>query len=308
MSNKIIISFIVPIYNTEEYLSECIESILRKNINKEIILIDDGSKDNSLKVALGYSHKYDFITVIHSQNKGQSSARNKGINIAQGEYIFFVDSDDYLLEIDLNSVYLTALENNIDIIKFQAQQTLEYLNDNKIYYLPKASPLAEHNKAALLNGYECLSLMVDVWTPAICWTMIKKSVLSNNNLFFQENLKAEDQLFYIQLLTCEPNLRVLEIGNIIYNYRLRKNSTMTNISDQFFLDHFSICKLITNWCTEHNLPQNVCERVYIIVAKIYRTATQIYSSFPENKKEKYSYLFTEEIIQFMNNYLSKTST
>jgi hypothetical protein len=124
--NKFAISFILPIYNVELYLTEAIESILKQEISKEIILVDDGSTDSSLAISLDYANKYPFIYVIHSQNKGVSAARNAGLKLARGEYVMFLDPDDFLHpDIQLNSFYQFAVENNINVIKGQYQKKWE---------------------------------------------------------------------------------------------------------------------------------------------------------------------------------------
>ena len=95
-----LISIIVPVYNVENYLKECIDSILRQEFRDyEIILVDDGSKDDSGKICDEYGKKYSFISVIHKKNGGLSDARNFGLKIAKGEYILFIDSDDYIAKI-----------------------------------------------------------------------------------------------------------------------------------------------------------------------------------------------------------------
>src|SRR5699024_11228741 len=91
------ISIFIPVFNTGKYLSECLDSLLNQGLeNYEIIIIDDGSTDNSAEIIEKYSNSYSNIINIYQKNNGQGSARNKGLKIAQGEYIYFMDSDDYL--------------------------------------------------------------------------------------------------------------------------------------------------------------------------------------------------------------------
>ena len=95
------LSIIIPLYNTEEYLERNLDSLLKQDLEKEIIIIDDGSTDQSYVIAKKYSDKYSDIKLIQQENSGQSVARNRGLEIATGEYIFFCDSDDY---VDTNSL------------------------------------------------------------------------------------------------------------------------------------------------------------------------------------------------------------
>ena len=91
-----LISLIIPVYNVEKYLKNCVDSVIKQNYeDMEIILVDDGSKDNSPRICDEYSEKYDFINVIHQKNGGASVARNTGIDAATGKYLMFIDSDDW---------------------------------------------------------------------------------------------------------------------------------------------------------------------------------------------------------------------
>lgn len=109
------ISFIIPIYNTAIYLSECIESILTQRVELEIILVDDGSTDDSLTICLNYVKKYSFITLVHSQNKGQSAARNKAINLAQGKYIYLIEKQ---LSLGLKVIYKRKINEKTCYFRF----------------------------------------------------------------------------------------------------------------------------------------------------------------------------------------------
>ena len=113
------ISVIIPVYNVEKYLSKCIESVLEQDFSDyEIILIDDGSTDTSGKLCDEYAENYSAIKVIHQQNKGLGGARNTGIEAAEGQYLLFVDSDDYIRDNIMTFLYDTAVCNDSDIVAF----------------------------------------------------------------------------------------------------------------------------------------------------------------------------------------------
>lgn len=299
------VSFIIPIFNTEQYLEQCLESILAQPVSKEIILINDGSSDNSLNIALKYSQLYPFITVVSSQNNGQSIARNRGISLARGKYLFFVDSDDYLLNANLDYILIAAEQHNIDVIKLQARrQTQSTDYTGPIYALPSAHETLNRNQGFVISGTECLIKMVEqYWIPAICWSLIKREFLIKNNLFFVENMRAEDQLFYIQVLTCQSDIKVLEMGNVIYHYRVRENSTMTAPTEQFFIDHFKITQLIKQWTLSKHLEGEVQRSINQIIAHIYVSALVIYQEFSEEKKAKHKNYFSAETIDWIKYYL-----
>ena len=116
MEQDYLISIIIPVYNVEKYLRKCLDSIINQTYKKlEIILIDDGSTDNSGKICEEYAKKDDRIIVIHKENAGVSSARNRGIELANGKYIGFIDSDDWIEENMYETLYQNLLQFDVDI-------------------------------------------------------------------------------------------------------------------------------------------------------------------------------------------------
>ncbi|WP_234013282.1 glycosyltransferase family 2 protein [Cronobacter dublinensis] len=118
-----LVSIIIPVYNTEKYIAECLESVLSQYVLGmdaqtaiEIIIVNDGSPDNSLDIINTYKDKYRNILVIHQKNSGQSVARNNAIEIARGEYIFFLDSDDLLPSGAISSLYKLAMETGSEVV------------------------------------------------------------------------------------------------------------------------------------------------------------------------------------------------
>jgi glycosyltransferase involved in cell wall biosynthesis len=135
--NNAVISVIVPIYNVELYLKRCVDSIVEQSYaNIEIILVDDGATDNSPDICDSYAKTDYRIRVVHKENGGLSSARNAGINIMNGEYVLFIDSDDYIEKDMISKLYLVAQEKNADIVTCQFIKVFddghhEYYTDNK---------------------------------------------------------------------------------------------------------------------------------------------------------------------------------
>lgn len=120
MERNIKVSIIIPIYNVEKYLRQCLDSAVNQTLsNIEIILINDGSTDNSSCIAREYSLNYSFIKLIEQKNSGQSIARNKGIDAANGKYIYFLDSDDYIEINAIENLYKEAERNNLDLVLFE---------------------------------------------------------------------------------------------------------------------------------------------------------------------------------------------
>ena len=120
------LSIIVPIYNVAPYLRECVDRVLAQDITDyEIILVDDGSPDECPQICDGYAEKYDNIRVVHKENAGLSAARNSGIKVATGDYIMFVDSDDYLQPNSLGALMEQVKRDNLDVLRFRYQNVRE---------------------------------------------------------------------------------------------------------------------------------------------------------------------------------------
>ena len=114
-------SIVIPVYNTAPYLKECIDSVLNQTQKEiEVIAVDDGSTDNSLEILHELQKKHPQLTVIHQENLGVGGARNTGMALAVGEYIYFLDSDDYIAENALEICYACASENNLDVVLFDS--------------------------------------------------------------------------------------------------------------------------------------------------------------------------------------------
>ena len=193
------ISIIVPVYNTEKYISNCIESILKqKEKDFELLLIDDGSKDQSGRICDTYATKDDRIKVIHKKNGGVSSARNLGIDHAKGEMIFFIDSDD-----TVGPDYLKNLEI-IDDEDF-VQSGVKILEND---YL---KPIMTHED--IFKDYNQFWMQSRQQWPSMC--CLSKKVIEENHLRFDTNLKmGEDGLFnQIFISKCSLMLSYLYLKN-----------------------------------------------------------------------------------------------
>lgn len=218
-----LISIIVPIYNVELYLDECIESIINQTYsNLEIILIDDGSVDNSGKICDKYAKKDKRIRVIHKKNSGVSDSRNYGIKISNGQYIAFIDSDDYVENNYIEVLYTSILDYNADI---------SIVGYNKVYN-SKFEKIELSDKKTLLSSEEFLIKLLNVQTSyGFChMKLYKKSILSN--VLFLTNLKVgEDALFNMEI--CKNIKSVVINEDVLYNYRFHSNSVVRKYDPQY---------------------------------------------------------------------------
>lgn len=208
-----ILSFIVPVYNVEAYLEECLDSLVAQDISYdeyEIICIDDGSTDKSGKILDTYAEKYKNIVVIHKENGGVSSARNYGIDIAKGEYIWFVDSDDFIRENCLHDLQ-ELFKNGYDLINFGGYAFVGGLNEEE-------KELLKENRLAANKTY---------WgyTP---FRIYKRRIITENNIYFNHDIKyGEDEIFNNDVIGFLDKTITLEYTN--YLYRKNPNSAMNTL-------------------------------------------------------------------------------
>lgn len=189
------VSIIIPVYNAERYLRRCLDTIVNQTFkNLEIILINDGSTDNSLNIMNQYKRKHKNIEIINQQNSGQGEARNKGMSIAKGNYITFADADDWLSEDYVEVLYETIKNNNADISVCNMIMVMsKTFKEIKSMKFPKSE----------LNGDEAVrDLLQDKELKSYPWgKLYKKSIFLENNIIFPARMFYEDlgiifQAFY----------------------------------------------------------------------------------------------------------------
>ena len=209
------LSIIIPIYNSEKYISNCIESILNASIPQnefEVIIINDGSTDNSPVIALDYVSKHDNFIYFAQENQGQSVARNKGIEISHGRYIWFVDSDDLICP-DFNYIFNFLVNTpEVDIIKtviktYQEGETPHYKQLDGTY-------THKSGRELLLENYH---------PSSVCNMIFRKSLAIDNNLCFIPNISGEDAEFSHRLYAYSNN--VFTFNYITYLYLHNSNSS-----------------------------------------------------------------------------------
>ena len=210
------ISVIIPVYNVECYLDKCIQSVLSQNfIEYEVILVDDGSTDESGKICDEYSQKYSQIRVIHQKNKGLGGARNTGIEAACGDYLLFIDSDDSIKENMFSFLYNTAFENGSDIVLFG----MDYIDeDDRIIETRRPFNGGIRN----IDSDERMSIFsVDPYA----WNKFyRRELFIKNNIRYPEKIWYEDLCVTPKIILCADKLTLTD--RVFYNYLQRKNSIM----------------------------------------------------------------------------------
>lgn len=209
------LSIIIPVYNVEKYLEECIESIFLQNLSEsdfEVILINDGSTDNSQNICEKIVKEKSNVSLYNQINKGQSSARNLGIQKSQGEYILFVDSDDYLKPFYLKSLLKVIEDKSLDFIGFGYELTRSRFDRSLTF--SDLGIVLEGGGINILERYN--------YNNGPCWYIFKKSILGK--LVFDEGRLCEDGIFTAQLIMKVNNGVILK--NKIYCYFNNEESTV----------------------------------------------------------------------------------
>lgn len=219
MDDRALISVIVPVYNVEKYLRECLDSIVNQTYkNLQIILVDDGSTDTSGKICDEYAEKDKRITVVHQANQGAGAAKNTGLGLIKGEYFSIIDSDDY---IDL-SMYkkMISLMNQYNCEIAQCLLTNKYVNcqyENQYLSFSK--------KYIKQTSIEFLKNILSDWKLALFAIKVFKTSLLKD-IRFPVGRKIDDEFFTYKLV-CNAN-NIVSTSDSFYYYRMRKSSVMNN--------------------------------------------------------------------------------
>jgi len=224
-----VVSIIIPVYNVEKYLTDCLTSLKNQGYESlEIIAINDGSTDDSLLILEEYKEKFSNFKIVNQKNKGQSTARNKGLDLCSGKYTYFLDADDYLLKNTIRNLVNLAEKNNLDLVRFNAgafvEKGFEYNTFNENQYDAKTS-LSENVVYDNKSFLEQVTKEKKGFYPSVCLYFIKTELLKKSNLNFLEGVIHEDELF-CALLMQNPN-RIMYDSNQYFQRRFRPGSTMT---------------------------------------------------------------------------------
>ena len=258
------LSIIVPCYNVERYLRQCLDSVINQTLKDiEIICVNDGSTDTTLQILEEYAEHDDRIKIISQENQGQSVARNKGLDIAIGEFIAFIDSDDAFVDNNALEVILKNFTEEIDFVNFGIFLNTEPNVKTKIKdkdLNPKLS-----GKIKICENIMCK-------TPVYVWNKIfRKSVIDKYSLRFPVGLLFEDCVFtYSYLAVSNYGYYLTER---FYSYLIRKDSTMTSLKkcSKKGIDHIYCMKELFNFYHKNNLIvsyQNFFECQFIQYIKL----------------------------------------
>lgn len=249
------ISIVIPVYNTSKFLNKCLDSVINQDIQEiEIICVNDGSTDNSLEILEQYKIRDERIIIVNKNNGGLSSARNKGISISKGKYILHLDSDDWLENQCLKSLYDYAEENNYDIVSFNFyREFLSYRNEIKIFEFKNREFDSKEYLQSFLEEKEI---------PAIWNKLIKSKIYKENNIEHPlginlgEDLATTPRLIYF-------SKKIGYLDKVYYHYRYNIDSITGIQNGSKRAELFEVFNRLEKFFIDKNLNRNLLYLIFL---------------------------------------------
>lgn len=236
------ISIIIPIYNVENYLCRSLNSIKAQTFSDwECILVNDGSSDRSGEICDFYANCDSRFRVIHQKNKGVSAARNAGLNVAHGDWISFVDADDWIESKTYEKVLKYAKENHTDLV----QWNIQCFSDKGDFKVSSNRPTKNF----------CLDTLSEYFEPSMCVKLVNASIINKNNIRYPEGIAlSEDRLFALQVYLAAKKTFYTE--EIFYHYYMRSNSAGHSMTKDMIMQEISVIKQMEKLCNQYDYDLN----------------------------------------------------
>lgn len=293
----ILLSIIIPVYNVEKYIKKCLESLVNLEIENEILIIDDGSEDDSIDIVKNFKNKYvdKNIRIISQKNRGLSGARNTGIRESKGVYISFIDSDDFINLEKYNEFVEKTIKSKVDIAIGNGYYHYDESNikDKKFF---RSKNLKKYGVSSGINWLEILnkenSYRAEVWDD-----LYRREFLIENHLFFVEELLHEDEMFTIEVMLKAK--KVCYFGIPFYYYVQRENSIMSNKKLRNFTDLKKIIKKILN--ISKNKKNKEVQRFFLEkIHNLYKTILEGFYYLDKKRfiqvKKEYKYVYLKKLL------------
>lgn len=258
-------SVIIPAFNVEKLISQCLKSILNQGISSkeyEIIIVDDGSTDKTVKVIISILKTQKNIILLRQENQKQGTARNNALKIAKGEYIWFVDSDDYIEKNSLLKLYKIAKKKNLDLLCFN-----NYIVKND-QIISITSPLKKLEYDKIYRGKDFINSKEIYCGPCFC--IYKREFLLKNQIWFKEKLTYEDNEFMLRVYYYAN--RVSHINFPLYYVLLTDTSTTRSPSKAPIFDLIKIAKHMMDFCDEIHSKDFTKKNCYFYTVLTFNTA------------------------------------
>ena len=274
-NSKMRLDIIIPIYNCENNISNLLKELCIQNVyNDSIILIDDGSTDDSYNICKYYADRYTNIALIHQQNKGPALARNRGIDIGTNDFIWFIDSDDMIKENALEVIHSYLLYNT-DILCFG--MTMIGLDDNIEIY--KNEQFFDKNKYNVYLGEIFNEIIDKSLFNSLCNKVFKREFLHKNNLYLDEVNLIEDVNYVIKVMSFYPTITAISDSLYIYHRIINCRNT---VSSKYYLDKFDryleLDDKFEELVNKYQLPRDSSKKINdILLCNIYSALVDEYS-------------------------------
>lgn len=306
MKNTPLISVIVPVYKVEKYLAECLDSICRQTYkNIEVICVNDGSPDNCAEILQNYAACDSRITVITQQNQGLSAARNAGFAAATGEYITFVDSDDFISLIMIEELYKKAKQTNADIVVgdlekfYQKGGKPEHIN----YWRRLDNDGVVREEKQMPRVFRAADIYNYTFTSPCyaCCKLYLRSFLQEHNISFVTGIIYEDIIYFLDIIAANPLMSFID--KPFYKYRVQPESTCNKISPKQ-LDILRVYEILRHKIKQYHLEKQLGQNLYHMMKY---NLVWSYFVIPDDCKKQY----VKRVKKFLNrkdynHFLSRT--
>ena len=267
MNNHPILSIIIPLYNCEKYIKQCLDTIFRQEMNEsdfEVIVIDDGSKDSGYSLASEYAKRHQNIFVVKQENQGVACARNNALEKATGDYVTFVDADDMLVSGSLSTLIKIAVENKADIVKAAHKEVPEDA------VCEDFSSSHDNSSIQIMTGEEAI-VNVTRMKEGYCWGyLISRKLITDNRLSFPPKVAfMEDWAFITQAILKSRTFVNADV--LLYLYRRNSSSCMANVTTEKMLLGCQAIDIVANLAKDTSgdvrkkLSDNVCVNINIVL-------------------------------------------
>ena len=292
-TNKPKVSIIIPVYNVDKYLADCLDSVINQTLKEvEIICVNDGSMDSSASILKQYSCDYTNITIINQENQGLSCARNVGVLYAKGEYIYFLDSDDRIEAYAMEEMYNLAHKDALDVLYIDGRAVYE--NEKLMETFPQYETAYRRKSSydAITRGIELFSHMIEnsEYCVQASLQFIKREYLKRINLKFYPGILYEDNLFNFYCMLQTEKVRHV---NIAYFIRLIREDSIMTSSKKYpnfhghYITYFEMLKFVDD--NSEKLERKFLKSIYIVIDSIIWVMRNMYLyNLSDEDKEKTS--------------------
>jgi cellulose synthase/poly-beta-1,6-N-acetylglucosamine synthase-like glycosyltransferase len=285
-NNAPLVSVVVPVFNVEQYLPACLDSVLGQTLQDiEVICVDDGSSDASRQILEHYARRDCRLRAVFQENRGQSSARNRGLELVRGQFVYFLDSDDTIVPHALAELSQCARANQLDLIQFNMETVFESEELRHRHPNMRFRP-RNGNYPGIWNGEAIFAKMFENRDYRIspCINFIRTEMLREAGLRFIEGVIYEDNSFTLMLMLTAK--RVSYLDQALYHYRVRPHSTITSsIGIKNLLGYITNCSAMLQFVKSRDLSACAAAAANQQIAFIFRQAANVHRGLPLSTKQ-----------------------